>query len=269
MTNGNKTKEESQPKATSLQSSNFIAGLLTGAAGSLLLKSTSTSKEDISQPAILFSLDNIITTLDEQQLVSLASALVKCSYLRTLSYLDNEWRVQHTIRTRRHLSQCASSALKTPFATKVVVMSFTNGLDSSLLLSDSSFAVKTIKITQSGSGTFIKKGVNNILSTILSSDSSVNQIDVISSKMVGSSHRFNISPVSTLNEAVMYFNKPISDFEDIKQALSYYYAQRLSMLTEQTRSAITHEKFQINCFITLNFKENGMGYLTNFNKLWY
>lgn len=269
MANGNTKKEESQIKAISSQNSDFIVGLLTGAASSLLLKSTNTSNQNVSQPAILFSLDSIIATLDEQQLISLASALIRCSYLRTLSYLDNEWRIQRTIRARRHLSQCASSALKAPFATKVVVMNFTNGLDSSLLLSDSSFLIKTIKITENGSGTFIKRGVNNILSTVLATDSSVNQIDVISSKMVGSSHRFNISPISTLNEAVMYFNKSISSFEDIKQALSYYYAQRLSMLTEQTRSAITHEKFHFSCFITLNFKENGMGYLTNFNKLWY
>lgn len=262
-------EEEPQQYASSSQSSNFIAGLLTGAAGSMLFGSKNSFNNSVSQPAILFSLDNIIATLDEQQLVSLSNALVKCSYLRTLSYLDSEWQIQRTVRTRRHLTECATSALKTPFTTKVVVMKFTNGLDSSLLLSDSSFTLKTVKLTQSGSGTFIKRGVNSILSTILSTDSSINEIDIVSAKMVGSSHRFNISPISTLNEAVMYFNKPISNYDDIKQALSYYYAQRLSMLSTKTRQVITHPKFQFSCFITLNFKENGMGYLTNFNKLWY
>lgn len=269
MSNDKFKSEEPRQYASSSQNSNFIAGLLTGAAGSVLLRSKSSSKDSVAQPAILFSLDNIIATLDEQQLVSLSNALVKCSYLRTLSYLDSEWQIQRTVRTKRHLIQCATSALKTPFTTKVVVMNFTNGLDSSLLLSDSSFTVKTVKLTQSGSGTFIKRGVNSILSTILSTDSSINQIDIVSAKMVGSSHRFNISPISTLNEAVMYFNKPVSNYDDIKQALSYYYAQRLSMLSTQTRRVITHTNFQLSCFITLNFKENGMGYLTNFNKLWY
>lgn len=264
-----KNINESNNSTSSDRDSGFINLALSGGIGFLLGSQSKKGGGQTDTPVVTFPgyltyLDGIMATLDQAQLISFTMNLIKCTYLRSLLYLDNEYKIQKDRRTRRHLINCASKSLKTPFNTKVVVYSITGGFSQSLLLSDGSYSVKDVKIVPNPKNTFIKHGVTDILSTILSSDPDDDEISIMSGRRVGSHGRFNLSPRTTLFEALAFGNKPVSDFEALQTALSLYYAALLSNLSSHSRAVVLGESFQLKGFVTLNYKDDGCGYLTNF-----
>lgn len=213
-------------------------------------------------------LDNIYSTFTQAELISLSSSLVKVNYLRSLNALDNELKIQKSKRAMSHLRRCASKSLKTPFATKLVVLQGTALMGETLLFDEGSFAVKNVKIVSNKpEATFLKRGVTDVLSTIFSNTQDSSQVDLLSSKIIGSHNRFNLSPRSSLFEALAFNNKEVKDFNDLQQAMGLYYAYLFSSLSDRSKRVITNENFLFNGFITLNYKEDGCGYLTNFHSL--
>lgn len=239
-------------------------GLLLGAARKQDNSSESETPE-IVFPGYSQYLDALMVTLTEAELISFNMSLVKVTYLRSLYSLDREHAIMKDRRSRRHLINCASKSLKTPFASKVAVYHITNGLSSSMLLSDGAFSSKLIRVVDDVDGSFLKKGVLDILTTILSSDPTDTKIDILSGRRVGKHGRFNLSPKSAVFEALAFANKPVEEFNDLMQAMSLYYAALHQGLSSQAREAISSEEFQLRGFVTMNYKEDGCGYLTNFH----
>lgn len=214
-------------------------------------------------------LDAIMTTLTQSQLISLTMALIKCTYLRSLLYLDNDHRIQGDKRSLTHLRRCSSISLKTPFATKIVIYQISGGLGQSLLLTEGSFGTKTMSVTPSPpSSSFIKRGVTDILSTIFDTATFDQNVDLISSRRVGRHNRFNLSPKATVFEALAFNNKNVTDFAGLEQALNLYYAALIANLSQKSRTAVLSDSFSFNGFCTLNYKDDGCGYLTNFANIY-
>lgn len=259
------------------QHSNSSGGLLNLALGTgigLFLGATrsSNTSDEIETPEIVFPgysqyLDALMVTLTEAELIAFSMSLVKITYLRSLYSLDKEYSVMNDRRTRRHLINCASKSLKTPFATKVAVYHITGGLTSSMLLSDGAFSSKLIRVVDAVDGSFLRKGVTDVLTTILSSNPNDTRIDILSGRRVGKHGRFNLSPKNAVFEALAFANKPLLIFSDLRQAMALYYAALYQGLSQQSKDAVSNENFEVRGFVSINYKEDGCGYLTNFHSV--
>lgn len=266
-------QDENQDQA---HGNGIFNSILAGGIGYLLGRGNSSSViEDgggtdvVVYPGYAQYLDSILLTLNQSQLISLTMAMIKCTYLRSLIYLDSDHRVQHDKRSLTHLKRCASISLKTPFATKIVVYQVNGGLGESLLLTDGNFGTKTMKVVANPDGSsFIKRGVKDILSTIFDTTTFEQEVDLVSSKRVGRHNRFNLSPKATLFEALAFNNKDVNDFKGLEEAMNLYYAAIITNLSPRTRTAVLSSDFMLNGFCTLNYKDDGCGYLTNFANIY-
>lgn len=265
-----KSNQASQASKSDISQSIFSAALA-GGLGYVLGKENQTKSSVPTTPffpGYASFLDNVYSTFTQAELISLSSSLVKVNYLRSLNALDNELKVQKSKRAMSHLRRCASKSLKTPFATKIVVLQGTSLMSETLLFDGGTFSVKNVSIVHNkAESVFMKKGVTDILSTIFSNAPDSSKIDLLSSKIIGSHNRFNLSPRSSLFESLAFNNKEVTTFDDLQQAMSLYYAYLFASLSDRSRKVITNEDFLFNGFITLDYKEDGCGYLTNFHSL--